>query len=232
MRACYFFPPPPWSWMRTYHPRLTSSYDSLTIKAFTCVLIVLTSYLAIRTMYRTIRQTLSLVSFMIRWGLVLYFFFFLWLWWTEGKEQSGLHQSLAATHSMIHSKCDIRLTQTPASPLQRIYGNYPSSLIHGSALFDMLHLFYIHPSPKIVGRPNGGALASQKKILPSSSMPLAGTSGSNRSSILQSRQSDGTLCQQDGGKNVTDLVNEARSSHNLGGDSNDVPVSHVAPRGI
>ena len=55
--------------MRTYHPSLTGSHDGLEIKAFTCVLIVLTSYLAIRTMYRTIRHMLSMVTFMIRWGL-------------------------------------------------------------------------------------------------------------------------------------------------------------------
>lgn len=192
--------------MRTYHPRLTGSYDGLTIKAFTCVLIVLTSYLAIRTMYRTIRHTLSMVSFMIRWGLVLYFFFFLWLWWTEGKDQSGLHQGLAATHSMIHSKYGIRLTQTPASPPQRFYGNYPSGLIHGNLLYVILRLSYDHPSLKNGERPNGGACVSQKKIWPNSSRPLAGTSGSTRSNILQSRQSDGILCQQGGKKNATDLV--------------------------
>ena len=90
--------------MRTYHLGLTGSHDGLTIKAFTCVLIVLTSYLAIRTMYRTIRHMLSMVTFMIRWGLVLYLIFFLWLWWTEGRDQSGLHQSLAATYSMMQSK--------------------------------------------------------------------------------------------------------------------------------
>jgi len=90
--------------MRTYHPSLTGSHDGLAIKAFTCVLIVLTSYLAIRTMYRTIRHMLSMVTFMIRWGLVLYLIFFLWLWWTEGRDQSGLHQSLAATYSMVQSK--------------------------------------------------------------------------------------------------------------------------------
>ena len=61
--------------MRTYHPSLTGSHDGLAIKAFTCVLIVLTSYLAIRTMYRTIRHMLSMVTFMIRWGLVLYLIF-------------------------------------------------------------------------------------------------------------------------------------------------------------
>lgn len=90
--------------MRTYHLGLTGSHDGLTIKAFTCVLIVLTSYLAIRTMYRTIRHMFSMVTFMIRWGLVLYLIFFLWLWWTEGRDQSGLPQSLAATYSMMQSK--------------------------------------------------------------------------------------------------------------------------------
>jgi len=83
--------------MRTYHPSLTGSHDGLAIKAFT-------SYLAIRTMYRTIRHMLSMVTFMIRWGLVLYLIFFLWLWWTEGRDQSGLHQSLAATYWMVQSK--------------------------------------------------------------------------------------------------------------------------------
>lgn len=74
-------------------------------------------YLSIRTAYRTLRSTVSLISFMIRWGMLIYIVVWFWLWFTQDHtNQSAMHDGISATHELVQSTCFHSLLFTHTHP--------------------------------------------------------------------------------------------------------------------
>ncbi|WFD18452.1 hypothetical protein MCAP1_000655 [Malassezia caprae] len=74
----------------------------LSSKALTGVVLALSALLCVRMVYRTVRSTVALLFWLIRWGFVLYVVLWAWLWCTTADEPGSVQHGLATLQNTIH----------------------------------------------------------------------------------------------------------------------------------
>lgn len=66
------------------------------------MVLALSALLCMRMVYRTVRSTVSLLFWLIRWGVVLYVVLWAWLWYSTKDEPGTLQHALATMQNSMH----------------------------------------------------------------------------------------------------------------------------------
>lgn len=69
------------------------------------MVLALSAILCVRMVYRTVRSTVALLFWLIRWGVVLYVVLWAWLWYSTKDEPGSLQHGLATLHNSIQGAC-------------------------------------------------------------------------------------------------------------------------------
>lgn len=75
---------------------------------------VISLIFAVRAVCRTVRSTVALVLWVLKWSVVLYVVLLVWLWYSES-EQKGPHNNLALVNHMVQSACNLACAETAIS---------------------------------------------------------------------------------------------------------------------
>lgn len=77
---------------------------SLGAQALAGVVSILALVLAVRTAYRTLRSTVALVFWLIKWGAILYVVLLAYLWYTR-ETPTATQQALSSMHALVSGTC-------------------------------------------------------------------------------------------------------------------------------